>query len=175
MTDNLNRDNVPEDAWDQPEKVDMATGTNRYLQIKMTDALSTVSSEITRAQENDEPFNTLVVLLTRNGQTPDDDAEYEGLERYFTQVGNRDYAIDASVQFAIEASNEILDELMANNPDMTATQHRQLQKGMGFNIIKRVIDEFDLTDEDIDLNELKGPLSDVVSLTDDKGNYVDFE
>lgn len=176
--DELNKDHIPEEAWNDTQKVDMGTGTNRYLQMQMSNTLQTINEEVETARETDDPFNTLVVLLARHGteQGPaDTNNDYEeGIERYSTQIGNRDYAIDLAVQFAIESSKEFLSDLLDNNPKMNPEQYRQLEKGTGFNIIKRVIDEFNLKDDDIDLNELKGELSDVVQVTDENGTPLDL-
>lgn len=174
--ENLNKGNVPKEAWEENEKIDMETGTNRYMQMHMEDTLNTVGNEVTKARENDYPFNTLVVLLARNGKDKRVDTSLdEGIERYSTHVGSRDYAVDLSVQFAIDTSKDLLSDLIDNNPDLTKENYRKLEKGIGFNIIKRVIDEFNLTDEDIDLNSLKGKLSDAVNITDEFGNNVDLD
>jgi len=176
QNENLNKDNIPKEAWEEHDKINMETGTNRYLQMRMKETLDTVGGEVTDAHENDEPFNTLVVLLVRNGkQTSEDSEDDEGIERYSTHIGSREYAIDLGVQFAIESSKDILNDLIDNNPGMSKDEYRRLEKGMGFNIIKRIIDEFNLTDEDIDLNSLKGSLSDAVNVTDEFGNNIDLD
>ena len=179
--EDLNKDNVPEEAWDTSERTDMETGTNRYMQMRMSDTLKTIDNEMEKARENDHPFNTFVVLLARNGEArikgklENTDSDYdEGIERYFTQVGNRDYAIDLAVQFAIESSKELLSDILDNNPKMTNEEYRQLEKGLGYNMIKRIIDEFNLTDPDINLNNLKGNLSDVVEIRNQEGEELDL-
>lgn len=184
MTEGYNtasENEIPKDAWDDRQKIDMNTGTNRYLQMQMQETLKVIEGSVNSAREEDNPFNTMVVLLARNdtdrltGVVEDDDPDYDkGIERYFTQVGTRDYAIDIAIQFAIEASKELLKEVVDNNQKMTPIQYRQLEKGIGFNMIKRIIDDFELTDDDIDLNELKGSLSDVVQVTDNDGNPLDI-
>lgn len=177
----LNRDDVPEEAWEEPQKVDMKTGTDRYMQMQMLATIDTIKEEVEKTQE-EHPFHTLVILLARNGEerlnnelSPNEEIDYdEGIERYFTQVGNKDYAIDLAIQFAIEASKEFLSDMLDNNPKMTTHEYRQLEKGFGFNMIKRIVDDFELTDDSIDLNQLKGNLSDVIKVTDEAGNEMDI-
>lgn len=172
--DALNKDHIPKEAWDTQDRVDMDTGTNRYHQLQMSDTLLTVNSEVENARETDKPFNSLVILLSRNGTQIESNEYDNGIERFYTQVGDRNNAIDLAVQFAIEASKEFLSDILDNNPKINQEELRTLEKGLGYNIIKRVIDEFNLTDEDIDLNGLKGNLSDAVEITDQEGNKVDL-
>ena len=170
-SDPLNIQGIPNEAWQADEKFDLKTATNQAKQTEMIELLEYIQTLVTTHNQDGTPFHTLAIFLAKNGENEEDTEQ--GVHRLYGTVGHQDYATDLAMQFAIENTQNYL-KAAKEQHDMPDEEYQKLSQGYAFTMIKRVIDAFDLKDESIDLNALKGDLADVVKITNSKGEEMDL-